>query len=112
VSPPLAPAPGGMLVRLEDLAAELAARGRQARVVTRAGGLPFLRIAGEPGSPDERIHALPRRERTWAYWRPGPVALAAAAASAADIIARSPAPWVQFPVAGPGRDKTGPEAAA
>ena len=100
------------MARLEALSAEFAARGRRTWLVTRPGSLLLLRIEGGPGGPDEGIHALPRRDRTWAYWRPGPVALAAAAASAADIIAGPAAPCGQVPAAGPGWDKTGPGAAA
>jgi len=69
-----------------------------------------LALLGVIGDPQDVLSACGRRRGTG--WRPGPVALAAAAASAADIIARSPAPRVQFPAAGLGRDTTGPEAAA
>lgn len=102
---------GGMLSRLEALAAELAARGCQARLVTRPGGLPFLGIAGEAGGLGEQICALPRRDGTWAYCRPGPVGVAAGAGRAADIIAGPSAPGAQLPAAVPGRDKTGTGAA-
>jgi hypothetical protein len=109
VSPALAPAPGVMLARLEALAAELAARGRRAALVTRPGCLPCLDIPAGPGRPGDQVCALPRRDSTRAYWRPGLRSLAARAADAADIIA---GPRAQLPAAAPRRDKTGPEAAA
>lgn len=80
--------------------------------MARPISLPFVGIAGEPGGPGERICALPRRDGTWAYWRPGPVPVPGGAAQAADIVAGPPAPGAQLPAAVPGRDKTGPGAAA
>jgi hypothetical protein len=98
-----------MLARLEALAAELAVRGRRAELMTPPGGLPFLRIAGEPSGPGEQICALPRRDGTWAYWRPDLMPVAGSARQAADIIAGPAVPGRQFPapVPGAGHDRAG-----
>jgi hypothetical protein len=77
------------IVRLDALAAELAARGWTARVCAPPSRAPSLYARNpEPGAAalSEHIYARPRTDGTWAYWWPWAEPIAEAAAEAAAVI--------------------------
>ena len=91
MSAPAAADEADVMVRLDTLAEELAARGWASSVKAPAGRVPRLHARNPvpgAGALSEDIFAQPRADGTWVFWWPWAEPIAESADRAAEVIVR------------------------